>query len=502
MKGCFFLQRKFAPIGNAIAIHLQNYGVENFCAYATPRTAYDFLASQKEIPYTKIILDEDVYKKYKDEKIDWDYLKKFEGKYGIPNLWPYLYIDRVIMHGQLVREYPHDQALVSHEEMLKILQVTAKEIIRFLEEEKPDFLFISVIGSLAGLLLYQISKKMGIQTIILDYTRIGNGIILTENYKTFSWADKLFDDFQSKKIINPREKNARQFLEKFRNAPVVQINESGAFAKQPTDRIGQLKFLSPKKLLKTVRWLTKFFNRYFYKKERDYTDETPWYSIWDKIKRKIRGLKGFSHYYSDPNMSENFIYFPLHLEPEVSTLLNASFYTNQFHTIAQIAKSMPINFKLYVKEHPVMVGFRTQKYYQEIVKIPGVKLIHPSCNSLKLLRLSKLLISVGNNTAGWEAILLQKPVVAFGDVFFNKLSIVKNCRSFEDLPYLIKNQLENFRHNEEELINYIGAILEDSINADIIDLWQKEDQSLESIENDKGIKELAELLAKKINLVK
>src|SRR3989344_3581529 len=184
IKGCFFLQRKFAPIGNVIAGHLRQYGVTEFCAYATPRTAYNWLATPKIVPYTKILLDEDIYKKHQQEKLDWDYLNWLEKEYGIPNLWPYLYIDRVIMHGQLIREYPHDQPLISYEEMLKTLQVTAKEIIKFLKEEKPDFLFISVIGSLASLLLYQISKKMGVQTIVLGYTRIKNGIILTEDYKT------------------------------------------------------------------------------------------------------------------------------------------------------------------------------------------------------------------------------------------------------------------------------------------------------------------------------
>ncbi len=501
MKGCFYLQRKFAPIGNAIAQHLQTYGPVKFCAYTAKRTAYNFLTSQKKVQYTKILLDDEVLAQYKNETLDLNYLKQLEKEYGIPNLWPYLYIDRIIMHGQLVREYPHDKPIVSYEEMLKILQITARTIIKFLKEEKPDFLFISVVGGLSSLLLYHISKKMGIRTIVLGYTRIRNGIALTEDYDSFSWANVIFDELQSGKRKSHHEKSAKDFLEKFRNSPTVFVPGSGLSAKKPTGRLEQLKFLYPPRLWKTIRWMTKFTIQYMVAKERDYMDEVPWYSVWDKIKRKTRGVIGYSRYYSNPEISENFIYFPLHLEPEIATSLYAPFYKDQIHLIKQIARSMPINFKLYVKEHPVMVGYRPMKYYEEIAKIPGVKLIHPSHNSFDLIKSSKLLITL-SSTAGWEAIIFKKPVITFGDVPYNKISMVKRCRSFEDLPYFIKNQLENFHYSEEELNNYVAAILEDSVNANIIDLWDEEDQSTEKIENDAGLKEISKLLAKKIGLLK
>ena len=154
-------------------------GVGEFCAYVSMRSAYNFLLSQKEIPYTQLLLDEAIHKKFMDEEVDFKYLAWLEEEYGIPNLWPYLYIDRVIMNGQLVREYPYNRATLSYYEMLQRLQITAREIIKFLDKEKPDFLFISVIGSLGALLLYTIAKKKGIKTFNLDYTRIGNGEIIT-----------------------------------------------------------------------------------------------------------------------------------------------------------------------------------------------------------------------------------------------------------------------------------------------------------------------------------
>ena len=63
----------------------------------------------------------------------------------------------------------------------------------------------------------------------------------------------------------------------------------------------------------------------------------------------------------------------------------------------------------------------------------------------------------------------------FGDVFYNKLSMVKHCKTPEELPFLIKECLRNFKHNEEELINFLSAILEESVNIDFLDLWLKKE---------------------------
>lgn len=498
MKGCLFLQRRFAPIGCHIAKQLLKYGVKEFCIYTTPRTAYQFLISQKDLPITKILLDEDVYKKYQREKLDWEYLKWLEKEYGLPNLWHYLCIDRVIMHGQLIREYPHDQPTLSYEDMLRVLQVTAKEIIKFLKEEKPDFLFTSVIGSTASLLLYHIAKKMGVQILSLNYSRIKNGIILTEDYRTFSWANKLFDRIQAGEIPNPKEKEAKQFLEEFRNNPKTY------YAAYSPDNLAltvfeQMRFLLPHRFIKLLTWLANFFWKNLQKKERDHTDEIFWYSIWDKFKRKIRMLRGYSDLYSEPDTQADYALYGLHYEPEIALFLYAPFYKDQIYLIKQIAKSLPIHFKLLVKEHPNMVGYRPRAYYKELLKIPNVQLINPNIAGLNLIKNAKLVFSISGG-AIWEAIFLKKPTITFADVWFNKLSMVKRSKNIEDLPYLVKEQLENFRHNDKELINFIGAILEDSINADLTRIRENA-ESEEIIKQEKGFEDLARLIASKVNLL-
>src|SRR3989338_4688400 len=220
MKGCFLLQRKFAPIGHRIAVHLKTMGaVDEFCAYVGLRAAHDFLRTQKEISYTALLLDENIQKKIQNETLDKEYLEKLEQEYGLPNLWPYLTIDRIFMHGQLLREYPHDWPILSHEEMLITIQVTAKEIIAFLDREKPDFLVMIVVASVGSKLLYHIAKKKGVKTLFLDPSRIGNGLIATDTCGIFSEAEKIFDRLQKSNEKSLKEEDAKKFIEAFRVSP-------------------------------------------------------------------------------------------------------------------------------------------------------------------------------------------------------------------------------------------------------------------------------------------
>ena len=105
-----------------------------------------------------------------------------------------------------------------------------------------------------------------------------------------------------------------------------------------------------------------------------------------------------------------------------------------------------------------MIGYRPRSYYEELVKIPNVQLINPHTPGLNLIKNSKLVLSISGG-AIWEAIFLKKPTITFADVWFNKLSMVKRSRNIEELPYLVKEQLENFRHDEKELVNFIKSFI-------------------------------------------
>jgi hypothetical protein len=424
-------------------------------------------------------------------------LENLEKEYGIPNLWPYITLDRVLMFGMLKREYPYNTPPYSHEEMMRILQVTAKAIINFLDKEKPDFIFITVINTVSAILLYQIAKKKNIQVFFGAETRINDGLVLSNNYKNFSWVEEKFDDLIKNKKDSLKIEEAREYIKKFREKPSTYFFVNSDSTK--TNSLKELRwFLSTKGLLQSLAWFFKSTYRFLTKKKwLDYAEENPITFIIDRTKRKIRTLIGYKRFYDPVNFNEDFAFFPLHYEPEMSTLLYAPFWTDQINLIRQIAKSLPIHFKLYVKEHPEMARYRAFSYYKELKKIPNVKLVCPDQSSFELIKNSKL-ITIITGTAGWESIILKKPVITFGDIFYNKLSMVKRSRDIEQLPYLIKEQLENFKYDEKELENFIGSIIEESASVGLPEIWWAGGGNPK--EEKYRIELLASLLADKLNL--
>jgi len=500
MKICFFLQRRFTYIGYALATRLnQKYDVRKFCAYIHLRESFNFIKNQKSPRFTQLLLDEDIHNRYKDEKVDWEYIKKLEKDYGLPNLWPYIEVDRIIRSNQLIRAYPYNTPPYSHEEMARILQVTAKAIIKFFDEEKPDVIIFSVVGSISALLLCEIAKKRNIKTLHIQSARVNIKQTISENYENFSYVNDLFNKLQAGDISLPEHKNAaKTFLEKFREKPEPYCSMDLP-KNRPIDRRRQLGFLKPKKFFWSLRWWPKAITRYLTDPYRDdYSNINPLWEIWDNLKKKTQVLIGFENFYDEANLGENFTYFPLHLDPEIATLLKAPFYKDQLWLIKQIARSLPLDFKLYVKEHPAMVGNRTRYFYKELKKIPNVKLIRPTVDSLSLIRRAKLIVTI-SGTAGWEAIQLKKPVIIFSDAFYSQLPMVKRCAVIERLPYLVKEQLENFKHDETALINFLTAIYHESVDVDLIQIWNVEGASQVEAKKEQ-LWPLADLIAKKLNL--
>lgn len=499
MKGCFVLQRRFAYISHYLAQLLkEQYGVEGFCGITATRQSYEFLMGQKDVHYSTLLLDEDIHERYVDEKLDPTFLEQLEQEYGIPYLWPILAVDRVIMSNQLVREYPFDQPRYSHEDMLRLLQVSAKAIIALLDTEKPDFLFVGPIGSIANYLLYRIAQKRGVRCMLLLMTSTHNRYILSETYDTFSWVNNRFRTQRAELATSPMRHTAIDFLQRFREKPFPYFDKSTP-SQQPVSRSKQLKFLHPLNAAKSFAVFSGNVYRHLTRPgRRDYSTISPWNYLKDLTKRKTRNLIGVNDLYDLFTPDEDaFVFFPLHYEPEISLLLQAPYQTDQLALIRQIARSLPVRYKLYVKDHPEMVQYRPRAYYQALKKNPNVKLIDPSISSFAITPKAKLVATITGST-GWEAVLLKKPVISFGHQFYNELTAVTYCADMETLPSLIKERLKEAHHDEAELIDYLTALFEDSAELNLHHLWMDEPNTAKKKE---GLKPLADLLAKKLGLI-
>ena len=105
---------------------------------------------------------------------------------------------------------------------------------------------------------------------------------------------------------------------------------------------------------------------------------------------------------------------------------------NQLEIVKHIAKSIPVDFKLYVKEHMVMKYrfWRPISYYKQIMNLPNVVLIHPSLTNVELLKKCSIAFTV-TGTTGLEAGYYGKPSIIFGHTSYDSLPSVHRIKNLE-----------------------------------------------------------------------
>lgn len=423
-----------------------------------------FLKKQTEIKYDPIMVVQDMFLRSQKLEIDYKYLSFLEKKYGIPTLWMYPMADRDFL---VYNRY----AAYTHEEFMKIIQGYFKFTIELLEKAKPGFIIMAPAESMELLVLHEVARHMNIPTLMISTTRTGDRFTIHRNTcQKFEKIFAIYDKLLKGDYKNPYEKEAKKYIREFRMKETVYGEYKGAYA-------GQQEFFKSifKTPIKTLKRALHYFHNYhfgYFKNDYMYKNKSPIKLALRELEvRNRRAALKKSNIFEKPN-KEPYVYFPLHFEPEIALSLLAPFYLDQMTLIENIAESLPINFKLYVKEHPMMVGFRTMSFYKRLLRMPNIRLIDPLVSSYELSKNAQL-VTVITSSAGWEALLLKKPVITWGHVFFNKLEMVKKAGGITSLPELVRDTLEKYKHDEKQLVNFVAAIFEGSFGMTPLDINNK-----------------------------
>lgn len=140
---------------------------------------------------------------------------------------------------------------------------------------------------------------------------------------------------------------------------------------------------------------------------------------------------------ADPDLSavgsRKIVYFPLQQEPESSTLVRAPYHTNQLGVLLEIALSLPADAVLAVKEHPWQLGRRPAGFYESVLAMPNVILVHPNFPSLEIVRRSAVVCSL-TGSAVHEAAILGVPAVSFHT--HNPVRILDHVHVLKSLKHL------------------------------------------------------------------
>lgn len=377
--------------------------------------------------------------------IDYDFLTLFEEKYGI-NLWLLSQNERLFNH---YNEY----YLFSTNEILSILEDECKLYDSILEEVKPDFFITKETALHHHHLFYEMCRAKNVKILMLNQSKFGYKCLISQELHKLDFPENL----EHVKSNNRNFDQLQDYLKSF-NMQKQLIDHKNKFLSSKKEKIkAALEFLFFTKN-------TNIQNNFAYRgrtKLRVLYKEF-FYSL--QTRKNENYLNMIS---SDKIPTSKFVYFPLHQEPERVLLIGSPFYTNQLETIRHIAKSLPIDYSLVVKEHPTQSirGWHKPEFYQLIQNLPNVTLLHPSTQNDKIFKNCSLVISV-NGTAGLEAAFYGKPSIIFTDLGYSILPSVNILNSISSLPDLIRKTLK-IKVNNNDVDRYVNLIEENSFDFDL-----------------------------------
>lgn len=165
-------------------------------------------------------------------------------------------------------------------------------------------------------------------------------------------------------------------------------------------------------------------------------------------------------YREDIDLTAKFVYFPLHLQPEMTTSALGGIYANQLLAVERTAAVIPDDWYVYVKEYPRQTYLMRDKYFFERLSlIPKVRPVSSKIDTFDLMRHSQFVATLVG-TAGWEAISGGKNVLIFGDAWYRNLPGV-----FEYTTDLSIHDLLDYHIQHGELEQRLAELFKKTGNA-------------------------------------
>jgi len=202
-------------------------------------------------------------------------------------------------------------------------------------------------------------------------------------------------------------------------------------------------------------------------------DNIDWWGVQQNIAaEKIVNLINYRLFvkFDQPVLGEKYWFYPFHLEPEAVVLYQAhGIYSNQVKLIENIAAQLPAGHYLYVKDHPHDIGYRAAEDYRRLNAVPNVRLLPANISGKQVIRDARGVVTIAG-TAGFEAMLMGKPVVVFARTFYSSQPGVVYLSNVRDLRGALA-ELDRHPHwPDAPILDFLAAYLS-SIHSGMTDFF-------------------------------
>ena len=339
-----------------------------------------------------------------------------------------------------------------------------KFLERIYNEVQPELVFCYAVAGAPAVAMAELCRIRGIAFFRLTHTRIGNRFMVDNDPAGhLAPAARRFQEaLESKKILGEFADQASSYLKKFRESPRPPEYQIRNQAKLNAHNVSRA-------TLRLARNASSEAMHYLLGRNRNLRiNIRREYFNWC---RSFRKAKIKANFLPIEGISGPFLYFPLHVDPEASTMVLSPWHTDQLSIIESLAKSIPARLSMVVKEHRPMLGMRPAGFYEKIAKMPRVTLIGPEHSGLDLIRRSDV-TAVITGTAAWEAMCLGKPALVIGDspyLVIGKGFVHEPCLA--GLPEAVSAALDLAPIPDDILEVYIGAVFAESFEMSSSILW-------------------------------
>lgn len=170
--------------------------------------------------------------------------------------------------------------------------------------------------------------------------------------------------------------------------------------------------------------------------------------------------------FEPPREGERFVFYALNYAPEHTLDVEAPAFVSAFDVVRNIARSLPLGVRLYVKEHPAGIGLRGPAELERIKRLPGVRLIDPWVDSHALIRAAELTVSL-SGTVSLEAAMYGRQTAILSDIFIAGFS---TCRRLA-APWEVGAALEAepLEHRPDDDLRYLAWLISNSHPGTVIE---------------------------------
>ena len=203
---------------------------------------------------------------------------------------------------------------------------------------------------------------------------------------------------------------------------------------------------------------------YLYQKIRFINDPIQFNEMKKEINLAIGKLQ-IAPNYSQLNKAKKYVFFPFHIPWDAQIATRNPMFHSQENIAELISRSLPPNYTLYVKEHPYYCGGVNKKMLSKIKKLENVEILDPSISSLDVIESAKAIITI-NSTAGWESIIMKKPLIVLGNPYYAYFKQTYKVENINLLPNILNTALhvgnKNYETNLDDWYKFIYSSVSSS----------------------------------------